>query len=106
MYQRVLNCLDQVKVFANFIALVSLGNLFQFLTFLYTLYYKYINQIDKFINRGYRDGYIPEKVNFRRLLWTGIESYGKNYKQWRSQPTSSPGLFAELGEARNSPGIG
>ncbi len=29
---------------------------------------KYINQIDKFINRAYRKGYIREKVNFREII--------------------------------------
>ena len=33
-----------------------------------TYYNKYINQIDKFINRTYRNGYIPEKVNFREII--------------------------------------
>ncbi len=30
-----------------------------------TYYNKYVSQIVKFINRAYRNGYIPEKVNFR-----------------------------------------
>ena len=33
-----------------------------------TYYNKYVNQIDKFINRVYRNGYIPEKVNFREII--------------------------------------
>ena len=42
-------------------------------------YSKYINQIDKFINSAYRNGYILEKVDFRefftdrdRKLWKRI----------------------------------
>ena len=42
-------------------------------------YTKYISQIDKFVNRVYRDGYITEKSNFRKViserdkkLWTKI----------------------------------
>jgi hypothetical protein len=29
---------------------------------------KYISQIDKFINRAYRNGYVTEKSNFRELI--------------------------------------
>ena len=42
-------------------------------------YAKYISQIDKFVNRAYRNGYITEKLNFRKAiserdkkLWTKI----------------------------------
>ena len=33
-----------------------------------TYYNKYVSQIVKFINRAYRNGYIPEKVNFREII--------------------------------------
>ena len=31
-------------------------------------YNKYINQIEKFISRAYRNGYIAEKFNFREVI--------------------------------------
>ena len=53
-----------------------------------TYYNKYINQIDKFINRAYRNRYIPEKVNFREIfidrgkkLWNKIINNENNALQ-------------------------
>ena len=31
-------------------------------------YTKYISQIDKFVNRAYRNGYVTEKYNFREII--------------------------------------
>ena len=31
-------------------------------------YTKYISQIDKFVNRAYRNGYVTEKSNFREII--------------------------------------
>ncbi len=41
-------------------------------------YTKYISQIDKFVNRAYRNGYVTEKFNFREII-RETRGYGKKY---------------------------
>ena len=39
-------------------------------------YTKYISQIDKFINRAFRNGYVTNKLNFKDVILDRDENYG------------------------------
>ena len=43
-------------------------------------YSKYINQIEKFISRAYRNGYIAEKFNFTEVISDRQKIMDENYK--------------------------